>query len=80
MTATEQGKWRVTVENSSIIEMGAQEELIGTYTHEFDSLDAALEFAWEKYKTLHHKVTVEAPDGIMSEEELVRRYCAARSK
>ena len=57
MTATGQGKWRVTVENSSITEMGAQEKLIGTYTHEFDSLDAALELAWEKYKTLHHKVT-----------------------
>ena len=80
MTETGQGKWRVTVQDKSTIEMGAQEELLGPVMDEFDSLDAALEFAWEKYKILHHKVTVEAPDGIMSEEELVRRYCAARSK
>ena len=57
--AARQGKWRVTVENSSTMVMGAQEELIGPVTSvdEFDSLDAALELAWEKYKTLHHKVT-----------------------
>ena len=80
MTETGQGKWRVTVQDKSTIEMGAQEELLGPVMDEFDSLDAALEFAWEKYKALHYKVTVEGPDGVMSEEELVRRYCAARSK
>jgi hypothetical protein len=63
MTAR-QGKWRVTVENSSVIQMD-----------EFNSFDAALELACEKRKIKHYNVTVEGPHGVMDEEELAR-YCA----
>ena len=78
MTATGQGKWRVIVENSRMIEMGQQEELIGPVTDEFDSLDAALEYACEKRKI--YRVTVEGPDGVAMDEEELARRCADQAK
>ena len=82
MTATNKGKWRVTVENSSTMVMGAQGELIGpvTSTDEFDSLDAALKLACEKRKIRFYKVTVEGPHGVMDEEELARCCALANQK
>jgi len=75
MTVTRQGKWRVTVENKSMIEMGAQWE-IGPVTEQFNSLDAALEFACEKRKIKDYKITVEGPDGVALDEEELARCCA----
>ena len=76
MTAR-QGKWLVTVENSSTMVMGAQGELIGpvTSTDEFDSLDAALKLACEKRKIRFYKVTVEGPDGVVMAEDDLARCC-----
>ena len=62
MTAR-QGKWRVTVRNFSTMETGAV-----TNIYEFDSFDAALEYACEKRKILHHTVTVMGPDGHAGEQ------------
>ena len=66
MTATGQGKWRVTVQRVAPV----------TYTDEFDSLDAALELACEKRKLLHYKVTIVGPDGVALDEEDLARCCA----
>ena len=78
MTATGQGKWRVTVQNKATMEMGAQGELIGpvTYANRFDYLDAALEYACEKRKILQYQVTVEGPNGVAMDEEELARCCA----
>ena len=65
MTATGQGRWRVTMENSSVIQMD-----------EFNSFDAALEHACEKRKIKHYKVTVEGPDGVAIDDEDLARCCA----
>ena len=70
MTAR-QGKWRVTVRNFSTMETGAV-----TNIDEFDSFDAALEFACEKRKTKHYIVTVEGPDGVAIDDEDLARCCA----
>ena len=79
MTATGQGKWRVMVENFST---SAQQELTKPVTNidEFDYLDDALEFACEKRKIKHYKVTVEGPDGVAMDEEELGRRCVAQSK
>ena len=65
MTAIGKGRWRVTMENSSVIQMD-----------EFDSFDAALEHACEKRKIKHYSVTVEGPDGVTIDDEDLARYCA----
>jgi len=70
MTAR-QGKWRVTVRNFSTMETGTV-----TNIYEFDSFDAALEYACEKRKILHHTVTVMGPDGVAIDEEDLARCCA----
>jgi hypothetical protein len=70
MAVDRQGKWRVTTENSSVIQMD-----------EFNSFDAALELACEKRKIKHYTVTVEGPDGVaLDEEELARRCALANQK
>jgi hypothetical protein len=66
MTATGQRKWRVTVQRIAPV----------TYTDEFDNLDAALEYACEKRKMLHYRVTVEGPNGVVMDEEELARCCA----
>ena len=65
MTAR-QGKWRVAVRNFSPV----------TNIDEFDSFDAALEFACEKRKTKHYTVSVEGPDGVAIDDEDLARCCA----
>jgi len=70
MTAR-QGKWRVTVRNFSTMETGAV-----TNIYEFDSFDAALEYACEKRKILQYQVTVEGPNGVAMDEEELARCCA----
>ena len=65
MTATGRGKWRVTMENSSVIQMD-----------EFNSFDAALEHACEKRKIKDYKITVEGPGGVAMDEEELARCCA----
>jgi hypothetical protein len=69
MTATGRGKWRVTMENSSVIQMD-----------EFNSFDAALELACEKRKIKHYKVSVEGPDGVAMDEKELARRCADQAK
>jgi hypothetical protein len=59
-------RWRVTVQRIAPV----------TYTDEFDFLDDALEYACEKRKLLHYKVTVEGPDGVALDEEELARCCA----
>ena len=82
MTAR-QGKWLVTVENSSTMVMDAQQQVTGPVTSvdEFDSLDAALKLACEKRKIRFYKVTLEGPGGmVMTEDELARCCALANQK
>ena len=69
MAVDRRGKWRVTMENSSVIQMD-----------EFNSFDAALELACEKRKIKHYKITVERPDGVAMDEEELARRCTDQAK
>ena len=70
MAVDRPGKWRVVVRNFSPV----------TNIDEFDSFDAALEFACEKRKIKHYKVTVEGPDGVAMDEKELARRCADQAK
>jgi hypothetical protein len=51
-----------------------------TYTDEFDNIDAALEYACEKHKLLHYKVTVMGPDGVAIDEQELAQRCADQAR
>jgi hypothetical protein len=78
MTSPERGKWRVEVQNTSVMEMDnqAQPTVPVTTYDSFDSLEAALKFACDKRLILHHKVTIQTPDGAVMNEEELAQHCA----